>query len=307
MGSSAVIRSSPLCGLHLLMTYECNFECEHCFVWGGPSQHGTMTEDTIEHILTQAEELGTIEWIYFEGGEAFLYYQLLCSGVRLARERDFKVGMVTNAYWAKTGAEAIEWLKPFTGAVDDLSISDDAYHGSEDGLRQTQIARVAAEQLGIPVNFIRVAGPEAADVQGASGQLPSGESAVLFRGRAAEKLASRAPQKPWKQFTECPWEDLRHPERIHVDAFGNLHICQGISIGNLLERPLTEVMRGYDPDNHPIVGPLLAGGPVELVNRYKLPHEQAYADACHLCYSTRCKLRDRFPDVLAPDQMYGMS
>jgi len=296
MASSAVTRFSPLCGLHLLVTYECNYECDHCFVWGGPSQHGTMTDETIDHILRQAEELGTIEWIYFEGGEAFLFYQLLCSGVRLASERGFKVGIVTNAYWAITDAEAMEWLKRFAGVVEDLSISDDAYHGSKDGLRQTHIARQAAEHLRIPVDFISV-----------SGQLPAGESTVLYRGRAAEKLASSVQPKPWNQFTECPWEELRHPERVHVDAFGNLHICQGISIGNLLERPLTEIMRDYDPDSHPVVGPLLAGGPVEIVNRYELPHEQGYADACHLCYISRCKLKDRFPDVLTPDQMYGIS
>ena len=143
MVSSAVTRSSSLSGLHLLMTYECNYECDHCFVWGGPAQHGTMTEETIEHILRQAEELGTIEWIYFEGGEVGLYYELLCSGVRLARERDFKVGIVTNAYWATTDAEAMQWLQPFAGAVEDLSISDDAYHGSKDGPGPTLIARPA--------------------------------------------------------------------------------------------------------------------------------------------------------------------
>jgi hypothetical protein len=307
MATSSATRSTPLSGLHLLMTYECNYECDHCFVWGGPAQSGTMTEETVEHILRQAGELDTIEWIYFEGGEPFLHYQLLRSGVRLARERGFKVGIVTNAYWATTDAEAMEWLQPFAGVVEDLAISDDAYHGSKDGLRKTHIARQAAEHLGIPVYFISVAGPEAADVQAVSGQIPAGESAVLYRGRAAATLASRVPPKPWKQFTECPWEELRHPERVHVDACGNLHICQGISIGNLLERPLTEIMRDYDPDTHPIVGPLLDGGPAELVSRYELPHEQAYADACHLCYISRCKLRDRFPDVLTPDQMYGIS
>ncbi len=307
MAASAATRSTPLSGLHLLVAYECNYECDHCFVWGGPSQGGAMTDETIEHILRQAGELGTIEWIYFEGGEAFLYYRLLRSGVRLARERGFKVGIVTNAFWAETDAEAMECLQPFAGVVEDLSISDDAFHGSNSGLRQTHIARQAAEHLGIPVSFISVAGPEAADAQGVSGQLPAGESAVLYRGRAAETLASRVRPKPWKQFTECPWEELRHPQRVHVDAFGHLHICQGISIGNLLERPLTEIMRDYDPGTHPIVGPLLAGGPAELLNRYELPHEQAYADACHLCYISRCKLRDRFPGVLTPDQMYGTS
>jgi hypothetical protein len=307
MISSASTRFKPLSGLHLLVTYECNYECDHCFVWGGPSQQGTMTEETIGHILEQAEQLGTIEWIYFEGGEAFLYYPRLCSGIQRARKRGFRVGVVTNAYWATTDAEALKWLQPLAGTVEDLSISDDAYHGSKDGLRQTLIARRAAEHLDIPVNFISVAEPEAADVQCGSGQLPSGESAVLFRGRAAEKLASRVEAKPWMQFTECPWEELRHPERVHVDAFGNLHICQGVSIGNLLERPLTEIVHNYNPDTHPIVGPLLAGGPAEIVNRYGLPHQQGYADACHLCYSSRCKLRDKFPDVLTPDQMYGTS
>jgi MoaA/NifB/PqqE/SkfB family radical SAM enzyme len=32
----------PLSELHLLLTYECNYKCSHCFVWGGPSQTGTM-------------------------------------------------------------------------------------------------------------------------------------------------------------------------------------------------------------------------------------------------------------------------
>jgi MoaA/NifB/PqqE/SkfB family radical SAM enzyme len=121
-------RSSPLSGLHLLLTYECNYECDHCFVWGGPSQSGTMTSDTIEHILGEAEALGTIEWIYFEGGEAFLHYELMCSGIHMAKERGFKVGIVTNAYWATEDAEAEKWLTPIASSLDDFSISSDAYH-----------------------------------------------------------------------------------------------------------------------------------------------------------------------------------
>lgn len=303
--SSIASPSRPLSGLHLLLTYECNYACSHCFVWGGPSQGGTMTLESIEHILHEAEALGTIEWIYFEGGEAFLYYPVLCDGIRLARECGFKVGIVTNAYWANTDAEALKWLKPLAGSVDDLSISSDAYHGSDDGVNRPEIARNVAKQLDIPVDFIRVAAPGACDVTGAAGQLPAGESAVLYRGRAAKELANLVETKPWQQFTECPWEDLRNPERVHVDAFGNLHICQGISIGNLFRSSLTEIMSEYDPDSHPIVGPLLAGGPAEIVRQYELPHADGYADHCHLCYESRCALRDRFPDVLTPDQMYG--
>jgi hypothetical protein len=291
--------SPPLSGLHLLLTYQCTFECDHCFVWSGPSQTGTMTLDTVDHILAEAGRLGTIEWIYFEGGEAFLYYAILRHGVLRAKAQGFKVGIVTNAYWANSEDDALEWLRPIAESIDDLSISSDSYHGGSKGYRNPDIARAAARQLDIPVDFISVAEPEA------TGTLPPGESPVLFRGRAAELLASKVPPRPWQQFTTCPWEDLRNPQRVHVDPFGHLHICQGISIGNLLERPLTEIVEDFRPDEHPIVGPLLEGGPAEIVRRYDLAHEDGYADHCHLCYESRRSLRSRFPDVLAPDQMYG--
>jgi len=294
------IPSKPLSGLHLLLTYECNYECDHCFVWGGPSQTGTMSIDTVENILAQAHELGSIEWIYFEGGEAFLYFETMIAGIRSAKESGFKVGIVSNSSWATTDAAALEWLELLAGLVDDLSISSDDYHGSNEGVNYPEIARGAAQQLDIPVDFISVADAEASAAE-------AGESEVVFRGRAAEMLASRVEAKPWEQFDTCPWEELREPERVHVDPFGNLHICQGISIGNMLKRPLTEIMGDYDADDHPIVGPLLAGGPAEIVRRHGLSHEDGYADHCHLCYTSRCALRERFPDVLTPDQMYGPS
>jgi hypothetical protein len=303
--SSPGISSPPLSGLHLLLTYQCTFECDHCFVWSGPFQTGTMTLDTVDHILAEAERFGAIEWIYFEGGEAFLYYAILQSGVLRAKAQGFKVGIVTNAYWANSEDDALEWLRPIAGSIDDLSISSDSYHGGRDGYRNPEFARTAARKLDIPVDFIRVAEPEASGVSSAADMLPPGASPVLFRGRAAELLASSVPPTPWRQFTTCPWEDLRNPQRVHVDPFGHLHICQGISIGNLLERPLAEILTDFRPDEHPIIGPLLEGGPAEIVRRYELAHEDGYADHCHLCYMSRRSLRSRFPDVLAPDQMYG--
>ncbi len=34
--------------------------------------------------------------------------------------------------------------------------------------------------------------------------------------------------------------------------------------------------------------------------------EDGYVDACHLCYLTRLALLDKFPEVLAPRQCYGL-
>lgn len=295
-----------LTGLHLLLTYQCTFECDHCFVWGSPWQSGTMMLENIREILRQAKDLGTVSSIYFEGGEPFLYYAVLLQGVQEAAHLGFRVGIVSNAYWATDVEDALAWLSPYAGLIQGLSISSDLYHYSEKISRQAENARAAAERLGIPVGFISVAQPEEVDAGSVSGQLPEGESAVMYRGRAAAKLAGRAAPRLWSGFTTCPHEDLREPGRVHVDPLGNLHICQGISLGNMFRTPLREICERYDADAHPITGALLAGGPAELAHRYGVPHAEGYADACHLCYETRRALRLRFPDILTPEQMYGV-
>ncbi len=296
-----------LSGLHLLLTYQCNLECDHCFVWGSPNQTGTMTLQVVRHALQQAEELGTIRWIYFEGGEPFLYYAVLVAGVRMAARLGFHVGIVSNGFWATAVDDALECLRPFEGLVQDLSISSDLYHGNEKLSQCARDARTAAETLDLPIQIITIAQPDAANVPPVVGQLPQGESAVMHRGRAAARLVARAPQRPWAEFTECPHEDLRTPGRVHLDFLGNVHICQGISLGNIFRTSLKEICETYDPDSHPITGPLLKGGPAELVRSYGLSHAEDYADACHLCDEARRTLRGRFPEILRPDQMYGVA
>jgi MoaA/NifB/PqqE/SkfB family radical SAM enzyme len=295
-----------LSGIHLLWTYQCTFECEHCFAWGSPWQTGTMTLEKLGDILGQAEELGTVEWVYFEGGEPFLYYKTLLSGAQLAADRGFRVGIVTNAYWAVDENDALECLKPFQYFLDDLAVSSDLYHSDEKTSKESEVALKAAEELGIPAGVITIARPEAAGARRVEGQIPAGETGVMYRGRAAEKLVSQTPKRRWEELTECPHEDLREPERVHVDPMGNVHICQGLVIGNLFDKPLIEICEGYDPKGHPVIGPLIEGGPAALVRRYGLPHEDEYADACHFCYDVRRALRARFPEVLTPDQMYGV-
>ncbi|MDO9130456.1 MAG: radical SAM protein [Anaerolineales bacterium] len=295
-----------LTGLHLLLTYQCTFECDHCFVFGSPSQTGVMTIPQIQEILRQARETGTIASIYFEGGEPFLYYAVMLKGLQEAVKAGFSAGIVSNAYWATGLEDALEWLRPFAGLAADLSISSDLYHYDERNSQHAQNAARAAEQLGIPLGVICVAQPEDTNAMLTIGQIPTGESAVMYRGRAACKLVSRAKLQPWEGFSECPHEDLREPGRCHLDPLGNLHVCQGITLGNIFETPLKEICATYDVEAHPIAGPLLAGGPVALVQEYNLPHEENYADACHLCFESRRVLRERFPEILKPDQMYGV-
>ena len=293
-------------GLHLLLTYQCTFECDHCFVWGSPWQKGVMTLENIERILQQGERAGSVTSIYFEGGEPFLYYGTLLKGVQMAAMMGFEIGIVSNAYWATSYADALETIKPFRGLLADLTVSSDLFHYDEKISQQSRNATRAAKALGIPVGTICVAQPEEADAAYTQGQIPPGEGSVMYRGRAVAKLASRASLHPWQEFTQCPHEDLRNPGRIHVDPFGYLHLCQGIVIGNLYHQNLDAICAAFDPHANPISGALLSGGPACLVETYGLTTGAGYADACHLCYSAREQLRQRYPEFLTPDGMYGV-
>ena len=290
-------------GLHILLTYRCTLECDHCFVWGGPRQSGVLAIEDIIRILSQAQEAG-VQSIYFEGGEPFLFFAELVRGVRAAADMGFEVGIVSNAYWAISIADAEEWLQPFIGRITDLTISSDLYHCDKCLGEEPQNAIAAAKWLKIPTGMISIAKSDQS-APSSRGQL-SEQSAVMYRGRAAEVLAPAHLSQPWDTLDSCPHEDLRDPGRVHVDPQGNLHVCQGIIIGNLFQRPLKEILDAYDPDQHPICGVLLDGGPAALVTEYGLEHRPAYADACHLCYEARLALRSRLPAVLGPDQMYGV-
>ena len=102
-------------GVHLLLTYQCNLECDHCFVWSSPWQSGTMSLEQIRELMRQAKALGTVKWFYFEGGEPFLYYQIMRLCIEEAASMGFSVGIVSNGYWATEVEDAIEWLKPLAG------------------------------------------------------------------------------------------------------------------------------------------------------------------------------------------------
>ena len=293
-------------GLHLLLTYQCTFECDHCFVWGSPFQNGTMTIEIIRKILHQAKETNSVEWIYFEGGEPFLYYQIMLAGINEAIDLGLKVGIVTNSYWATSEEDALLWLPPLANKIQDLTISSDLFHFSEKVSHQSKYVKRIAEKLNIPLGIICIEQPENQSVLSVW-QIPPEPASIMYRGRAADKLAPKAIPQATSTFVECPHENLNDPGRVHIDPLGNMHICQGISIGNVFNSSINEICDGFEPQQNPIIGPLMDGGPVRLAECYSLTSADTYADACHMCYEIRKSLREQFPDILLPDQMYGVA
>ncbi|MFX0209856.1 MAG: hypothetical protein ACFFDT_27990, partial [Candidatus Hodarchaeota archaeon] len=224
-------------------------------------------------------------------------------------EMGFKTGVVTNSYWATSEEDAEIWLKPLLDlGISDVSVSNDSFHHGEGEVNPATRALIALNRLEISGGDICIQKP-ALDLKKTQ---EKGEPVIgggaMFRGRAVEKLITdELPRRHWEEFTECPHEELKNPGRIHPDPFGNTHICQGLSMGNMWKTPLSELAKSYNAKTHPICGPLLKGGPAELAREYQVEHEEYYVDACHFCYSVRKALLDKFPEYLAPEGVYGLN
>ena len=179
----------PLTGVHFLLSYRCTHECDHCFVWSSPRAGGTIRLETLLSVLDQAQQVGTVEDVYFEGGEPFLFFPLLVEGIRQAKERGFSTGVVTNGYWATAEADAALWLEPLRELeVADLSVSSDAFHARVDDPRPG-FAVQAARRLGLEDTIITI-DPPTVGVSPEEKGLPIVGGSVRFRGRAVAELTA---------------------------------------------------------------------------------------------------------------------
>jgi len=288
--------AASLTGIHFLLTYRCSAACDHCFVWGSPEQSGVMSADDIDAYLIGASDLGTITSAAIEGGEPFVYYDELLAAVEVCHRHGLPVDVLSNCFWARSEQDAENALVPLVRAgLTKLLTSTDVFHTVYVPSERVDTAIAVAERLGI-----------------GTGKMVSRIESVMFRGRAAHALAPKDTREgvAWQECPTCPKEALASPRRVHLDRHGNLHACQGISIGNAASQSIADVARAYDPEAHPIVGALLRGGPTQLARMAMedgFSPEERYVDACHLCYESRRALRPRHPRELGPDEMYGIA
>lgn len=293
--------------IHLLLTYTCNFECDHCFLYCSPRASGTFTLSQIKEVISQVKKVTSISNIGFEGGEPFLFYPLLVEAVRLCSAQELATAIQTNNYWALDLDDAVLWLEPLAQAgLTTLEVSSDDFHHGSEPSQTVRNAVAAAKEIGLMTNELCIKKPKVSFKDKAEKGVPIYQGGPKLRGRAAEILVQGLPTRPWEEFTECPYENLADPARVHLDAFGNIHLCQGLCMGNIWETPLHRLLREYDPRAHPICGPLLKGGPAQLARNYNIRHHEDSVDACHFCTRTCKALINRFPRYLTPGQVYGI-
>ena len=299
----------PLESVHIVLTYRCTYECSHCVLHCGPDQPGSMSMMEMEGLIDQAASIDGVERVYFEGGEPMLYYPLVERGVRQAGELGLKSGIVTCGYYATTVPDGEMWLRPLKElGLSSLEVSIDGLHGAGDATTHGRNLVDAANILGLDVSVISVCDPREDECKANSLPRPGEEaSPAMLRGRAAHELVEGLEVHHLGQFTECPLEELERPTRIHVDPYGNVHICQGILAGNVWDSSLPQLVKGYDPRAHPVLGPLIEGGPEALAKAQGIDTDRQYASECHACYEIRKGLlgETRMRRFIGPNQVYG--
>jgi hypothetical protein len=301
-------------GLHLLLTHKCNARCGHCFLNAGPEHGQVYSPEFGLKIIDQAGESASVKSLFIEGGEPFLYPDLLPPLVERAARLGLWTGVLSNGFWAHSEEKAIAALRPLADrGLRSLSLSTDWWHQQYVPKARVERAASAAKRLGLEVDVMVCLGGGKAQGKAEVEHWENGhqgagayEGEVVCRGRAATAVCSGGTRH-WSSLTSCS-EKLSDPSRVHVGPGGEIHLCQGLLIGERVEtEPLHRVLDSYAAGEHPIVSKLIAGGPAALATfALDLGWEPVagYADDCQLCFELRSFLRPRFPDFLGPGAVY---
>jgi hypothetical protein len=322
-----MIEPIKLKGLDILLTYRCTGHCVHCCYRAGPGRSETMTVAEVEGYLAAVANQ-PLEWVLLFGGEPFLLPDLLRASVALAAPLA-RVLVFTNGYWAKDTDTALQRLADLQQAgLDYIMFSVDAFHQAQTPLTRVAVGIDAARELGyhtIEIDNRCLEEPDAdncfnrrtralmtrlAELCDLSGvNVLQGPSRVV--GRAADQLSPYLGTQTTLP-VKCPLpgylgSDLRTPAGVEIHPGGWVNLCAGLALGNARQRPLNEILTGYDPDAHPIISVLTREGPaglLRLAQRHGYSFAGGYADGCHLCYQARRFLRHDYPDHLAPTHPY---
>lgn len=276
-------------GLHFLITYKCNSQCAHCFLSCGPKRKGTIDFDFAKKVIDDAKNIDSINYLYIEGGEPFLFPDLLKQITEYATKNGYWTGALSNGFWAKTLDIGIEKLRPLKEAgISEIGISTDIYHQKTIPLKIAKNAVKAAKKIGIESYLMKTSPNE-----------------VICRGRGANICTGKL--KPWQSLTKCP-ESLDDPGRVHIGPEGSIHLCQALLIGeDARKKHLKDIFENHIKNPNIIVKQLLKGGPAALAyfaEKYNFKPKDNYVQGCQLCFESRKHIKAYFSNILNPKENY---
>jgi len=325
----------------IILSYKCNSECKHCMYACSPNwKDDWIDTKDLQEVLTQLaakvnkryppgfKKIGINHGLHFTGGEPFLNFELLLTGVKMANELKIPATFVeTNCSWCINDEVTGEKLMRLKNAgLHGILISINPFILEHVPFERTErAARISREVFEENVviyqeffyyqfkglhlkgtlsfeRYLQETGTESLDY-----------AELIPMGRAAYKLDHLFRKHPAKEFFGEPCkEELTRPWHVHVDNYCNYMTgyCAGISLGDA--RKLDSICKeGVDLSEHPIIEALLT----DVRELYELAVKKfkyrelsgGYVSKCHLCVHIREHIvgqTSKFRE-LQPEQFYA--
>jgi organic radical activating enzyme len=310
----------------LCLTDWCNARCASCYLACRPERNEWMDVEMALGVWQQLEALSPHGCrVHLAGGEPFGDMPRLLEILHRAGRAGLTCQKVeTNGFWAADETTAREMLRDLRETtMGELLISADPFHQQFvpiDVARQA--ARLAEEVLGAGRWRVRwqdwlEQGVDVRSLDDVARQKLFAEWIAQGRdrlnGRAAEQLARTLPRQPIEAFDALSCrEGLLRGKHVHVLPDGGVYpgTCAGLVLGNVHRESIGKMWRRLEQDHadRPVLGPLIEGGPVELLRRragLELS-SRGYASKCHLCWSLRKQLAEKgeYAQEISPAWVY---
>ena len=315
----------------ILCTYRCTIACRHC-CFGCAAAHADvrMTTDQAVRHLRSLHRLGRV--IHIAGGECMMYWDDLKSILSAAQGEGVQPHFIeTNCSFAADDEIVRDRLATLSACgVAGILLSADPYHQAfvppERFLRARRMAREAFGPQNVwctdqPDEEVRELAEIARDEERLREYVRAHPPMLV--GRAQRELAPLLDEHPLAELPlDTGWHtryrardcaiDFRRETiwEIHVDPYDNIQTNCGVILGDANVTPPAKLMAAGPERANWVVELLARDGPfglVELAERRHgfVPPETARSK-CDLCYTVRKHLRAFYPDLLGPEEVYGV-
>ena len=307
------------CGI--LVSYQCNAACRHCFLACSPKRSGGyMTPEIVERICHLLKERG-IKSVHIGGGEPFLNFEGLMKVIETVHRLGFKIDYVeTNGFWVADEETALAYLTALKKAgVKQLLISLDPYHAEYVPialpLRLVELCqRFELEYILLKETFQELLAGIDHDKIYSRAELEKEISpqyvlevaksyGLSWSGRSVRIEAEYSTHRPLDEIVAIsePCRYLLKTKLFHIDVYERyVMTCTGIAF------PLVDAIRGIPKGKYPVLETLVAKGPAGLLAYAKdlgFKEENTYPSPCSLCFHIRHWLSEN-GDLLELDSEY---
>jgi hypothetical protein len=309
----------------LMLSYRCTARCLHCMYacspeWGGDWMSTGDMERILEGLAGRiepsplgADRVSLNHGLHFTGGEPFLNYPLLCTGVEMAAGMGIPSLFVeTNGFWCVDDAGAREKLLALRQrGLHGILISVNPFYLEYVPFERTErCVRISLEVFGENTAVYQVEYFRRFRERGLRGTMGLEEwlgdegnrntwdtVEFFFMGRAGfgleEQLGSFFPRHRASSFYTLPCAPpFLRTWHNHFDNYGNFipGYCGGITLGNCrdLDRVLAD---GIDTGERPLLGFIIEG---DFEGFHAFTRERGYREPaggyfskCHLCVDLR--------------------